>query len=167
MKSALLAIIGLAFATPSLADVVVDFNESAPKDRFTIRNSGACPLEEIVVTIDLGASVAGLIFDVTGAGAGVSVYQPLEIVSGQEFLREVPLVRDGDTRAAFSISTLAPQELIAFTIDVDDTAGVSETMVSGAEIKGAVVTVAQRGTETMASFDEHSSARVPFSSCNA
>lgn len=167
MKSALLAVLAMALTTPAFSDVLVEFSESAPKDRFTIRNAGACPLEEVKITLDLSASVAGLIFDVTGAGAGVSVYQPLEIVSGHERLQQVPMVRDGDTRAAFFISSLAPREMISFTIDVDDTAGVSETMVSGAEIKGAVVIVAQGGTETMGLFDENSVARVELSSCAA
>lgn len=73
------------------------------------------------------------------ARPGVSVCQPLEILSGQEFLEKVPVIRDGDTWAAFSISSLALQALI----------------------------VAQHGIETVASFDATAVAQVPFPSFSA
>jgi len=84
MKLTLLSAAVMCVAIPALADVTVRFEESAPKDRFTITNDGPCPMGEVAVVIDLGASAAGLIFDVTGTGAGVSVFQPMELVRGQE-----------------------------------------------------------------------------------
>jgi len=41
LKPAALAL--LIGATPALADITVDFIEGAPKDRFVLRTTGACP----------------------------------------------------------------------------------------------------------------------------
>jgi len=61
-------------ATPAFADIEVTFLESAPKDRFTFTNTGACDLGPAVLSLDLAGSAAGLIFDTSGAGAGVEVF---------------------------------------------------------------------------------------------
>lgn len=167
MNIAVLSALALVFAAPAFADVTVRFVESAPKDSFIITNEGTCPLGEVEVTVDLGASAAGLIFDVTGAGAGVSVFQPLELVAGQEYLSSIPEVKDGDSLLALSIVGLAPGDRIAFTIDVDDTLGSSETMVSGAEIEGAKAMIVGRGVQVDAEFGRDSIARLPLNACNA
>jgi hypothetical protein len=70
---------------------------------------------------------------------GVSVCQTLEDLSGQEFLKKVLVIRDGDMRGAFSISSLALQLLI----------------------------VVQHSIETMALFDATAMARVPFPNFSA
>lgn len=163
----LLAAISTLLAAPTFADVIVSFDEGAPKDRFTLTNAGDCPLGKMTVVLDLGASAAGLIFDVTEKGAGVSVFQPLEFVAGQEFLMSVPEVRDGDTRLELSIDTLGPGQSIAFTIDVDDTAGSSATMISGAEIQGARVLVGNGTPIAQARFSRDAVARVAYNSCSA
>ena len=167
VKFALLFFVALAIAAPSFADVTVRFSESAPKDSFIITNEGPCPLGAVDVTLDLGASAAGLIFDVTGAGAGVSVFQPLELVSGQEYLSSIPEVKDGDNVLTLSIVELVSGASIVFTIDVDDTRGSSETMVSGAEIEGAKAMIVGPGLEVQAEFGRDAIARVPLNSCNA
>lgn len=166
MKLAFFATTVFIATAPAFADVTVRFDEGAPKDRFTITNEEPCPLVEVVVTIDLGASAAGLIFDVTGAGAGVSVFQPLELVSGHKYLSSIPEVKDGDNIVKLSVIGLAAGTDIAFTIDVDDTLGSSATMVSGAEIEGAKVVVTQGGLQTEAEFGDDAVARVPFQTCN-
>lgn len=152
--------------TTAAADVVVTFNESAPKDSFTITNTGDCRLEGIEVRIDLAGSAAGLIFDVTGAGAGVQVFQPLELVTGRDLLSNLPEVRDGDTALSLFVTSLEPTQQIVFTIDVDDTAGRSETMVSGAEITGATASVRLDGQNAVANFDGTAKARVSWDGCN-
>jgi len=167
VKFALLSALALTIAAPAYADVTVRFVESAPKDSFIITNEGACPLGEVDITLDLGASAAGLIFDVTGAGAGVSVFQPLELVAGQDKLSSIPDVKDGDSLLTLSILGLAVGERIAFTIDVDDTLGSSETMVSGAEIEGAKAMIDGSGTQVSAEFGRDSIARLPMNACNA
>jgi hypothetical protein len=148
-------------------DVTARFYESAPKDSFTITNTGPCPLGEVTVTLDLGASAAGLIFDVTGAGAGVSVFQPLEMVAGQQFLARIPEVKDGDSSISLPVTGLGTDDSITFTIDVDDTRGSSATMVSGSEISGAQVVIESRAGKATAQFNTDAQARVPFNACSA
>lgn len=125
--------------TAALADIVVNFDEGAPKDRFIIENTSACPLPETELVIDLAGSAGKLIFDVTGTGAGVQVFQPFELVEGAEALRRVPDVGDGDRSVALDMVDLAPGGRIVFTIDVDDTIGAREITVAGSEIAGAVI----------------------------
>lgn len=167
MKTHLLAVAIMSISTPSVSDVIVQFDEGAPKDRFTITNSGTCPLTDATLLIDLGASAAGLIFDVTELGAGVSVFQPLELVAGRDFLSDIPQVRDGDNRLELPITSLTPGQSIAFTIDVDDTAGTAATMVSGAEIQGARVLLGAGPSPVEAVFLDNAVAQVVYDSCSA
>ena len=151
----------------ALADVVVEFDEGAPKDRFTILNAGDCALNEVKLTIDLSTSAAGLIFDITARGAGVQVFQPLELVTGHALLGEVPDVADGDNSIALNVTSFTPGAEIAFTIDVDDTVGTREITVSGAEIEGAKVVVAHLSKVTEATFGSDAIARVGVDGCTA
>lgn len=160
-------LMGLAVvaASPVSADLLVAFNEGAPKDRVTLTNAGACPLGASVIVLDLTGSLGGLIFDVTGSGAGVSVYQPLEIVAGAERLVAQPEVSDGDREMTLTLNGLPAGDSVSFTIDVDDTAGKSETTVSGSEITGATVRVTAAGQENTGVFDASATARVMLSNC--
>jgi len=154
-------------ASPSLADLQVRFAEGAPKDRFTISNIGGCALGATTVTIDLRGSPFGLIFDVTGSGAGVEVFQPFEISGGGANLRASPKVLDGDNVLTLDLLGLAAGESFSFTIDIDDTANSQETIVSGTEILGAEV-IAQAGIgKAAASFKESATALVELSSCTS
>jgi len=141
----------------------VRFDEGAPKDRFTITNAGNCALPLTSVTIDLTASAAGLIFDVTGSGAGVSVFQPFQLVSGEEFVSTLPQVKDGDRVVSLKLKGLGTKQRVSFTIDVDDTAGTSETMVSGSEIKGATV----RAGKVSGTFGTDNIARIIVPACTS
>lgn len=161
-----IAAVGLATAAPAAADITVRFVEGAPKDSFTITNAGTCPLRDVTLTLDLGASAAGLIFDVTGAGAGVSVFQPLEIVAGQEYLGRVPEVKDGDNALRLPLQGLDAGASVSFTIDVDDTLGRTATMISGSEIKGAQVILETGAATVSADFDADATARAPLSACS-
>lgn len=165
---------GLAFAAlalssvPSLASdgLVARFIEGAPKDRFVFENTSKCDLKSAKITLDLSGSSAGLIFDVTGSGAGVEVFQPLEIVSGASVLRAIPELRDGDSRVELQIAGLAKGDAISFTIDVDDTLGGRETIVDTSEIVGATVTLQTSGQTRSTVFDESASARIEIAPCN-
>lgn len=130
-------------AAPSLAraDIEVRFTESAPKDRFTITNVADCALGASDITIDLAGSAAGLIFDTTGAGAGVEVFQPFELAAGGDYVTGTTATLDGDTEITLNLAELPPGAAVAFTIDVDDTAGsdLGQIRVSGGEIAGASV----------------------------
>ncbi len=157
----------LLAAAPATADLAVRFDEGAPKDRFSFENTGACAIEGATVTLDLGGSAAGLIFDVTSEGAGVEVFQPLEFVSGVEALMDVPEVIDGQNTVTLNVANLAPGAVLAFTIDVDDTLGGREITVARSEIVGANVTMSAGDLNATAAFDESASAVLTFNACAA
>jgi hypothetical protein len=155
------------FASPSLADVDVSFNEGAPKDTFVLTNVGTCDLATLQLTLDLTGSASGLIFDVTGSGPGVEVFQPFQIVSGQDLAASMPSVEDGDKSITLQLYKFGKGQSIAFTIDVDDTSGSREITVSNSEIRGATVTVTTSNGSFAAAFDETSQSKVSIPSCSA
>lgn len=159
----------LAFPAIALAEVQVSFKEGAPKDRFSIRNTSVCESGPMTVTIDLSGSKAGLIFDTTGSGAGVSVYQPFELVAGAERVTAVTGLTDGDTQVTLTLSGLGSGETAAFTIDVDDTlvAGpLGQTMIDGSEIAGASVRVAVGGgSPVRGTFTQGGLAKIAVEAC--
>lgn len=157
----------LLSATTAIADLAVRFDEGAPKDRFTLTNTGACALPAMVVTLDLGTAPAGLIFDVTGAGAGVEVFQPFEVVSGGDTLIEVPEVLDGDNAIQLKLTGLAAGADVAFTVDVDDTGGGREITVSGSEIAGASVQMTMGGVMQSGVMDATARATLPVGACTS
>lgn len=165
LLSALSIISVLLFASAAQADLRVSFEESAPKDRFRIENTGKCTLAGSSVLIDLSTSKGGLIFDVTDKGAGVEVFQPFEAVEGKDALAGTPTVLDGQSQIRLEVARLQPNEAIAFTIDVDDTLGQRATMVSDAEIEGATISYMGEQGETSAAFAASSIAELPLSSC--
>jgi len=155
----------MALCSPAMADVLVEFDEGAPKDRFTVTGLGECMTGPADVTIDLSGSTAGLIFDVTGAGAGVQVFQPFEAsVSGDSLLGATE-VRDGDTEVTLRLRDISLGTSVSFTIDVDDTAGGRKITVSGSEIAGASVRVADGQGAFEALFSEDGVARVLVDGC--
>ncbi|MCH2165408.1 MAG: aggregation factor core [Marinovum sp.] len=126
------------------ADLAVRFIEGAPKDQFRIMNLSECPTGPIKVTIDLAGSAAGLIFDTTAAGAGVEVFQPLQLADGSEYVRELPTIIDGDTAMTLSLLSIPGDGTVSVTVDVDDTMAQSvlgQIRVAGSEIFGAEVTL--------------------------
>ncbi|WP_299874947.1 aggregation factor core [uncultured Sulfitobacter sp.] len=157
----------LLSATAATADLAVRFDEGAPKDRFTLTNTGDCALPAMEVTLNLGTAPAGLIFDVTGAGAGVEVFQPFEMVAGGDALVELPTVLDGDNAVKLRLRGLAAGAHVAFTVDVDDTAGGREITVSGSEIAGASVQMAMGGGMQSAVMDATARAMVPVGACTS
>lgn len=137
MRLRALALASILLTAPAYADVEVRFIEGAPKDRFVFAYEGACDTGPATLTVDLSGSPAGLVFDVTGDGAGVEVFQPFELVSGAEVVTVLPDVKDGDTALSLDVQTLVPGSSVSFTIDLDDTIGAREITVSGSEIAGA------------------------------
>jgi len=152
-------------AASAQAGLRASFFEGAPKDRFQIRNESGCVLKDAEVLVDLSTSTAGLIFDVTDQGAGVEVYQPLEMVAGSTALANIPNVEDGQSSIRLEVAELEPGEAIAFTIDVDDTLGTRAITVSGAEIAGASVSVMQDGDRTSGVFTERAEATLAVADC--
>ncbi|WP_247743538.1 aggregation factor core [Shimia sp. R10_1] len=155
----------ILLSTEAKADIHVTFIEGAPKDRFEIQNVGACTMREGIVTVDLENSNGALVFDVAGGGAGLEVFQPFQIVEGQDALTSLPTVADGQTSVALEISALAPGQRVVFTIDVDDTIGTRSITVTDAEIAGATVSLAQSGTDETAAFSANAIAALPVTTC--
>ncbi len=167
------------------ATLNVRFIESAPKDRFVIQNQSECNLNDFTLTIDLQDSIGKLIFDTTESGAGVEVFQPFEIVSGdielvtktddtqtnvtETNVTETNNVNDGDTALTLRINQLASMERAAFTIDLDDTLVNSELgmiRVTGSEIENATVGImTQDDLQLSANFDSNSTANIALESC--
>lgn len=144
----------------------VQFEESAPKDRFIIVNQTQCTLDDMRLVIDLENSAAGLLFDTQSGGAGVNVYQPLEIAVGAEWVQSANAVGDGARELNLAISQFPNQGRIVITIDVDDTkpsGPLGTQMISNSEIAGAEVRVAIKGrTELIGSFDANGALNLPF-----
>lgn len=150
---------------PVSADMLVQFREGAPTDRFMFEWVGACALSDVTLTVDLSGSDAGLIFDVTGAGAGVEVFQPFTLVAGADLVSATSGVTDGAQTLSLSATTLLPGAQIAFTIDVDDTIGAREITVSGAEIQGARAQLEVDGVTSSAAFGADAVARIAQNAC--
>ncbi|WP_425082500.1 aggregation factor core [Ruegeria arenilitoris] len=162
----IIAVCLVLFAATSLqAGVQIRFIEGAPKDRFVLTNVGTCVVEASTLKIDLSQSAGRLIFDVTENGAGVEVFQPLEIVEGVDALRQLPLAVDGQNTIELEIATLAVGDNLAFTIDVDDTIGQREITVTGSEIEGATVSYADAVETKTATFSSDAVVNVATKDC--
>lgn len=155
-----------AASTSAFGDIKVVFDEGAPKDRFTFTNTSDCSLKSAQLTLDLSASQSGLVFDPTPGGAGVEVFQPLQVVSGAAALKTIPTVGDGDNQVALDIVELASGESIAFTVDVDDTMGGREITVSGSEIEGSRVLLSDGEKTTSGIIGSNAEASVPVKRCS-
>jgi hypothetical protein len=137
--------------TPVFADITVRFQESAPKDRFVI--SSSCAISDMAMSIDLTGSAGSLIFDVTAEGAGVEVFQPVEVQAGQA---SVPAVRDGDQVLAFNVSALPATADVIISADLDDVlpqSSLGQIRVSGSELDGARIAIEFEGQRQEASFE--------------
>jgi len=173
LKSTLLFI--LTFISTGLAETALEvrFIESAPKDRFVIQNLSDCNLNDFTLTIDLKDSAGKLIFDTTETGAGVEVFQPFEIVSGNIKLvsqdDETNTVNDGDTALTIRISDLASKESAIFTIDLDDTLTNSDLgmiRVTGSEIENGVINITTANEQLLsATFNNKSTATLNSDTC--
>ncbi len=158
----------LVLCQQASASLDIRFVESAPKDWFSVTNQSECTLAEFTLTIDLAASAGGLIFDTTATGAGVEVFQPFQIRSGELSLLSAG-VDDGANRLSIVVRNLQPSASASFTIDVDDTLTVSELgmiRVSGAEISGGTVTVeSANNPDFNGAFDNTGKLRLPAPQC--
>lgn len=158
-----------ASAAPSSTSLSVSFLESAPKDSFTITNTGSCAANDLVVHIDLAASKGRLIFDPTASGAGVDVFQPLEVAAGQRHVASISPIQDGSQEVALKINAFGPGDKVIFTVDVDDTlkrSQLGQTRVANSEIENAKVRAdLGNGAKIEASFGADASVRLPNIPC--
>lgn len=165
-------ILVLSAALSAHANIEVKFVESAPKDSFVIKNIGACTFNELEFEIDLAPSTGKLIFDTTAAGAGVEVFQPFEVKSGEIALASADAVSDGDKSLSVNVSTLEKDDSVSFTIDVDDTlpkSSLGQIRVTGSEIQGATVSIDTNENSAqvlVAAFDDKGVALIKLPSCS-
>lgn len=162
------AISGLA-AGSAQADLTIRFIEGAPKDRFVIENTG-CAMGPVEIALDLRNSRGGLIFDTTANGAGVEVFQPVEVTQGADQLIGMTATGDGDQVLRLSLSGLMVKAPITLTTDLDDTApqsALGQIRVTGAEIAGGTVTVAGSGVEASGQFDDNARATLAVAGCTS
>lgn len=151
----LLIVAALAFATPVAAQgLFVQFADGAPKDSLTFRNDG-CPLSAATIVIDLRETPAGLIFDVTSAGAGVEVFQPVEATAGEV---SISPVADGGQVLHLFVPNFPAGDTIRLTADLDDTTSSRQITVNGSEMIGATVSIAYGEAFVTAPFDAEGSA---------
>jgi hypothetical protein len=159
----------LLFSTSLVnAHITVNFLEGAPKDRFVVTNTGQCSLQALQVDIDLTDTAGELIFDTTETGAGVDVFQPFEVSSGDIRLNGKARINDGDKVLSIIVSSIHARASVSFTIDVDDTLANSELgmiIVSGAEIEGGRVTVTHGLLGSSGTFDRNSNASINMPKC--
>ncbi|MEM7614736.1 MAG: aggregation factor core [Pseudomonadota bacterium] len=155
-------------AGAATADVAVSFREGAPVDRFFLENTGDCDLGQVTVTFDLSTSAAGLIFDVTAAGAGVEVYQPVVMLTEGNVSYNLSPVTDGMQLVAVELSNFDQGMRIGMSADVDDTlaeSALGQIRVAGSEIAGAQVILNTPDGEVTAAFDTAAQAVLPTPPC--
>lgn len=162
-----LCVAAICLAGAAQADIEMRFIEGAPKDAFVLTALGGCAVGPMEIALDLSGSDAGLVFDVTEAGAGVQVFQPFELVSGRDLVQQLPEVRDGDQALVLALSGLPVGAPVRFTIDLDDTKGARGITVSGSEIAGATVRVTQAGVRYDGVFGTDARARVALPGCGS
>jgi hypothetical protein len=146
------------FATNATAqEVTVQFYDGAPKDSITVTNS-SCLIANATLVLDLVGSEGALIFDVTSTGAGVEVYQPVEVTSGSATLSPV---RDGDKQLQLSLDLLPTGEPLSLSADLDDTlAQGHQVTVIGSEMAGASVSLTLANRVLTGLFNENGTARI-------
>ena len=161
--------LALLLSATAQANIEVRFSEGAPKDRFTISNQGKCSLKNLTVDLDLSKSQGKLIFDITGAGAGVEVFQPFEVTEGKIKQAAGKPVKDGDSNMSLVIESLNPGKSASFTIDIDDTipsGARGMIIVAGSEIQGGTISAKVGNMKpATATFSTQSKAVIPFGKC--
>jgi hypothetical protein len=160
----------LAITTlPANADLVVRFEEAAPKDRFVVTNHTGCAFDRGVLVISLEPSHRGLLFDTERGGAGENVAQPLEIAVAENVDAVTAPVVDGARSAKVAFNGFPPEGRLVITIDVDDSdrsGPMGVQMISNSEMAGALVRlVLEGGVAREAVFNAQGEARVAAADC--
>jgi hypothetical protein len=158
----------VAQAAPAcVQEVSMVFIESAPRDRFEIRNDSSTGQHIQRLTLDLSPSSGKLIFDTIEGGTGVEVFQPFRVETGEARLRGSPVIQDGSERLTLDFTRFEPGQRFVFSIDVDDQLSASELgqiRVSGREMEGALLNAVfgpsgSAGAELQARVDGNNRAR--------
>lgn len=156
-------------ASAANADLVVRFEEAAPKDRFVVTNNTGCSFDRSVLVIALAHSPRGLLFDTVRGGAGENVAQPLEIAAAENVDAVTAPVADGARSAKVALNSFQREGRLVITVDVDDSersGPMGVQMISNSEMAGARVRLMlESGEERDAVFNEQGEARVAVPDC--
>lgn len=159
-------------ATTASADIRVTYTDSSPTDHFTVQNVSGCLLYKGELTIDFSTSLGQLVFDIDRNGWGGDgyrsnsrVHQPLTIVGGDAFVKNITDVKDGDNKVTIEFINFKHGDRIHFNVDVDDTSGTYHPSVSGLEIQGASLNVITPTGENDGAFDANAVAETDRTSC--
>lgn len=162
----------VASSLSSHADIRVTYTDSSPTDHFTVQNVSGCMLYKGELTIDFSTSLGQLVFDIDRNGwaghefsTNSRVHQPLTIVGGEAFVKNVTDVKDGDNKVTIEFVNFKHGDRIHFNVDVDDTSGAYHPSVSGLEIQGASLNVITPTTENDGAFDANAVAETDRTSC--
>lgn len=153
------------------ADIRVVYTDTSPTDIITIENVSGCLLYKGEVTIDFTTSMGQLRFDIYRDGwgdidsPGRGSYQPLIVVSGQQFVSSMSKVEDGDQKVTLEIQDFQHRDLIIINVDVDDTTGIVHPSVEGGEIVGASLRVTTPSSENVATFNQMAEAETDRTTC--
>lgn len=150
------------------------FVESAPRDRFELRNNSQSQWSITSATFDLAPSLGRLVFDTEEGGTGVEVFQPFRAESGNAKLRWLSKLSDGSSIMTLDFNRFESGDDFTFTIDVDDTLTASDLgqiRVADREIEGANVELVMRGpggviTSATMTFGSNGTATVKGKTCN-
>ena len=100
------------------AEIMISFEESAPKDSFFVSNRSSCEITVGSITFDLSSATSELLFDTEQYGPGENVAQPFEIeLSKKASATSLPMP-DGASSAEIRFSDFSPDGEIVVTVDI-------------------------------------------------
>ncbi|WP_404380747.1 hypothetical protein [Caenispirillum salinarum] len=132
------------------ADLTVRFEEGMGPDLFHVENTGTCLATVMSVTIDLGGTVGGLVFDTEAGGGGSNAAYPFIPREGGDKIIGAAGGQDGGRLLTLKLSGLRQGERVVFSIDVDDALDDSpwgRTRIAGPEFDGGGVRVTLRAPD--------------------
>lgn len=171
LRSRTLAVAAMLIITTvaASADLLVRFEEAAPKDRFVFSNNTECTFGRGVLVIELARSPRGLLFDTVEGGAGENVAQPLEVAVADHLAVVTAPVADGARSAKVAFDGIPPEGRLVITVDVDDSdrsGPMGPQMISNSEMEGARIRVVLHGSMARdAAFNAQGEARIAAPDC--
>lgn len=132
------------------ADLTVRFEEGLGPDLFHVENTGTCLATVMSVTIDLGGTVGGLVFDTEYGGGGANASYPFVLREGGDKITGAAGGQDGGQLLTLTLSGLRQGERVVFSIDVDDSLEDSpwgRTRIAGPEFDGGGVRATLRSPD--------------------
>lgn len=148
------------------------FVEGSMTDLFEMQVSPGCALQPVRFSLILDDSKGILIFDTSAGRPGYAAARKLRIIAGSRHVRDpLPEVPDGATVMDLPLVSLPVEDILAFTIDLDDQLADRRrrTLVTGAELEGTVADLLLdlNGQQALyqGRFNARGEARIPLPGC--